>query len=211
MNFLALLGWSPGDDREIMTLAEMIRAFSLDRVGAVAVGVRSRQAALDELRSTWRPCLPKRSSAAPKPAARRSAIPGSPSPRFPFTGSGRERFRSFSQPSPTTKKIVRGCPQPGRPEEERGRGNSRSPVRSRGTIRRPRLVRKGRARGSAPRGCERKGHRRGKAIHPLRLAATGKTVGAPLFDVLELLGKETVDRRIRNFVAAIGAAAPPAP
>ncbi len=32
VNFLALLGWSPGDDREIFTRAELIQAFSLDRV-----------------------------------------------------------------------------------------------------------------------------------------------------------------------------------
>ena len=32
VNFLALLGWSPGDDREMMTLDEMIEAFSLDRI-----------------------------------------------------------------------------------------------------------------------------------------------------------------------------------
>jgi glutamyl-tRNA synthetase len=32
VNFLALLGWSPGDDREIMSLDELIAAFSLDRV-----------------------------------------------------------------------------------------------------------------------------------------------------------------------------------
>ena len=32
LNYLALLGWSPGDDREIMTLDDMIEAFSLDRV-----------------------------------------------------------------------------------------------------------------------------------------------------------------------------------
>ncbi len=32
VNFLALLGWSPGDDREIMTLEELVAAFSLDRV-----------------------------------------------------------------------------------------------------------------------------------------------------------------------------------
>ncbi len=31
-NFLALLGWSPGDDREKMSREEMIAAFSLDRV-----------------------------------------------------------------------------------------------------------------------------------------------------------------------------------
>lgn len=33
LNFLALLGWSPGGDREKMTKAEMIELFSLDRVG----------------------------------------------------------------------------------------------------------------------------------------------------------------------------------
>jgi glutamyl-tRNA synthetase len=31
-NFLALLGWSPGDDREIMTREELISAFSLDAI-----------------------------------------------------------------------------------------------------------------------------------------------------------------------------------
>jgi len=31
-NFLALLGWSPGDDREIMSEDELIDAFSLDRI-----------------------------------------------------------------------------------------------------------------------------------------------------------------------------------
>jgi len=32
VNFIALLGWSPGDDREIMTVDEMIESFSLDRI-----------------------------------------------------------------------------------------------------------------------------------------------------------------------------------
>jgi nondiscriminating glutamyl-tRNA synthetase len=32
VNYLALLGWSPGDDREIMNKEEMIRDFSLERV-----------------------------------------------------------------------------------------------------------------------------------------------------------------------------------
>jgi glutamyl-tRNA synthetase len=33
VNFLALLGWSPGDDREVMTREEMIAAFALERIG----------------------------------------------------------------------------------------------------------------------------------------------------------------------------------
>jgi glutamyl-tRNA synthetase len=32
VNFLALLGWSPGDDREVMDLDEIIRRFSLGRI-----------------------------------------------------------------------------------------------------------------------------------------------------------------------------------
>ncbi len=32
VNFLALLGWSPGDDLEVMTVADLIERFSMDRV-----------------------------------------------------------------------------------------------------------------------------------------------------------------------------------
>ena len=32
VNFLALLGWSPGDDREVMTVADLVGLFSMDRV-----------------------------------------------------------------------------------------------------------------------------------------------------------------------------------
>lgn len=32
INFLSLLGWSPGDDRELFTLSELAESFSLDRV-----------------------------------------------------------------------------------------------------------------------------------------------------------------------------------
>ena len=32
VNFLALLGWSPGDDRELMTRQELVESFSLDKI-----------------------------------------------------------------------------------------------------------------------------------------------------------------------------------
>ena len=38
-NYLALLGWSPGDDREIMTRAELVEAFELERCQSSAVQV----------------------------------------------------------------------------------------------------------------------------------------------------------------------------
>ena len=36
LNYVALLGWSPGDDREILSLGEMIELFDLDRVSRTA-------------------------------------------------------------------------------------------------------------------------------------------------------------------------------
>ena len=50
--------------------------------------------------------------------------------------------------------------------------------------------------------AEAEGVSAGKLIHPVRLALTGVTVGAPLFDVAELLGKETSLRRLRTFLGA---------
>jgi len=45
-NFLALLGWSPGGDREIMTLDEMKDLFSLD-------GIQSKAAIFDTTKLKW--------------------------------------------------------------------------------------------------------------------------------------------------------------
>ncbi len=42
-NYLALLGWSPGDDREVMTRAEMIEAFTLERCQSSAAQVDPRK------------------------------------------------------------------------------------------------------------------------------------------------------------------------
>ncbi|MDF7801995.1 glutamate--tRNA ligase [Pontiellaceae bacterium B1224] len=42
-NYLALLGWSPGDDREVMTRKEMIEAFTLERCQSSAAQVDLRK------------------------------------------------------------------------------------------------------------------------------------------------------------------------
>ena len=45
-NFLALLGWSPGGDREIMTLDEMVRLFSFE-------GIQKKPAIFDMTKLEW--------------------------------------------------------------------------------------------------------------------------------------------------------------
>jgi len=46
VNYLALLGWSPGDDREIMTRDEMIASFSLE-------GISKKSAVFDSVKLEW--------------------------------------------------------------------------------------------------------------------------------------------------------------
>jgi glutamyl-tRNA synthetase len=46
VNFLALLGWNPGDDREVMTAEELIGAFSAERIS-------SKPAVFDEQKLEW--------------------------------------------------------------------------------------------------------------------------------------------------------------
>ena len=48
VNFLALLGWSPGDDRELMSREELVASFSLDRDQRRQRGLQHREARLDE-------------------------------------------------------------------------------------------------------------------------------------------------------------------
>lgn len=54
--------------------------------------------------------------------------------------------------------------------------------------------------------CEEWGLKAGQLIHPIRLGLTGKTVSPGLFEMMELLGRETVERRLnrllRQFVTA---------
>ena len=68
INFLALLGWSPGKDVELMTLDDMVKAFTVDRIGSSPArfhveklqsmnGHYIRQCPLDRLIDLCRPYL----------------------------------------------------------------------------------------------------------------------------------------------------------
>ena len=70
VNFLALLGWNPGDDREIFSMEELIKEFSLERIqkgGAIfniqrldwVNGFYIRQKPLEELTKLCEPYFPE--------------------------------------------------------------------------------------------------------------------------------------------------------
>jgi glutamyl-tRNA synthetase len=210
VNFLALLGWSPGDDREIMTLPEMIRDFTLDRVG-------SSPSVFDPDKLLWMNSKYLASMTAAELFAR--LPPGGP-PLPPESVAlraiefHRERSRTIQE---LASALGDYAADPTEYDAAGLKKNVGPETAGLLTLLAERLsalasFEKAALEAALRELAAEKGVAPGKLIHPLRLAATGKTVGAPLFDVLELLGKDTVDRRIRIFVAAINAAAPePAP
>ncbi len=50
INFVALLGWSPDEDREIYSLDELIKAFDYHHISKAPVRIRLHQAEMDERR-----------------------------------------------------------------------------------------------------------------------------------------------------------------
>jgi len=54
--------------------------------------------------------------------------------------------------------------------------------------------------------CEELGANRKKFQAPIRVAVTGRTVGPPLFESMEILGQDEVLRRLRSARERAGAA-----
>ncbi len=202
-NFLALLGWAPGDDREIMSLDELVAAFSLERVQAKA-------AVLDETKLEWMngaylqklppaallaevlPLWRERGLAAADLAdeARLGAI----------VAMFRERSRKITDIADHSLYFFR---DPEGYEEQAERKHFKPEVLPLLDALLERLA------GQEPfvqsdlealyRGLAGElGVAAGKLIHPTRLAVSGVSFGPGLFEMLEALGRETVVRRLRR-------------
>ncbi|HKB70199.1 MAG TPA: glutamate--tRNA ligase [Thermoanaerobaculia bacterium] len=201
VNFLALLGWSPGDDREIMTLEEMIRDFSLDRVGA-------SPSVFDPEKLLW---MNSKYLAAMTPAELflRLDVDGAELPPEPAALAAielhRERSRTLTELRASLADYTADPSEYDAAGLKKNVGPDTPSLLASLAERFSALAdfRKEALEATLRELAAEKGTSAGKLIHPLRLAATGKTVGAPLFDVLELLGKETALRRIEAFLRKI--------
>ncbi len=206
VNFLALLGWSPGDDREILTREEMEREFSIDRIGA-------SPSVFDPEKLLWM----NAQYIAKMPAAEILArcvpwLPVPPPREVALAAIELHRTRAR-----TTVEMARavatyasdpelyepdGLKKQVKPDTaaQMGKFLERVAAVSEWTV--------GPLEAALRASAEEQGISAGKLIHPTRLALTGVTVGAPLFDVVALLGKETALRRLKIFLDRIAPKSP---
>ena len=205
VNFLALLGWSPGDDREIMTLEEMIRDFSLDRVHA-------SPSVFDPEKLLW--MNSKYLAAMPAAELLSRLTPGGAPPApgdiaLKAVELHRERSRTILELRDALAGYGTDPAEYDPAGLKKNVGPETAGLLAELSARFTALQRfdKESLEAELREFAAEKGVSAGTLIHPLRLAATGKTVGAPLFDVLELLGAESTKRRIAAFAGKISSAA----
>jgi glutamyl-tRNA synthetase len=213
VNFLALLGWAPGADREIMTMDEMITAFSLDRVAP-------KSAVFDETKLEWMNgqylqqlsndlLLPEVTALWEKMAIQ---VPDSETDRIyarTVIGLFKERSKKvseiaensryfFADPVAYEETAVRKHFNPEGAAVLKALSAALAIIEPFDAARLEALYRRIAADAELP---------VGKLIHPTRLAVSGVSFGPGLFEMLELLGRERVQRRLQAALNWIATAA----
>ena len=201
-NFLALLGWAPGDDREIMSRAEMVEAFDFAHC-------KASPARFDMKKLTWMNGeYIARQPRADFVKAFDARLVASGLPLEPLNGHRDEMLDQiqprtktyadipgnclwfYSEEYPFDEKAVAKRLKPeGVPEllEELAQAMEELPEFTVEAL--EALV-----RGMG----EAKGCGMGPLVHPIRVAVSGKTEGPGLFEMLWLLGRERTLRRLRD-------------
>ncbi len=223
-NFLALLGWSPGEDRELLSREEMEREFALERVGASPSVFDPEK--LYWMNAQYMAKMPAEKLFVAITGVSATLSPGTAVPDIKVPITGVSAAASAVPERETALKAIELHRTRARTIIEMGRALSMyatdpadyDPAGIKKQVRpeTPALLEKLIARfesledwsvekleATLRAAAEEAGVSAGKLIHPTRLALTGTTVGAPLFDVVALLGKETALRRLRKFLEAI--------
>jgi glutamyl-tRNA synthetase len=202
-NYLALLGWSPGDDREVMSKAEIAAAFTVERLGSSAAVFDVEKLLwmssqhlwplpTDELVRRVLPFLEKLGITAADPQMLAGAVE-----------LWRVRARTlgelaqgiapvFALPawsSEVCAKFLADGALPGQLEALAAAYAALEPFDLAGTEAALRST------------AEALGLKAAALIHPLRMALSAEKGGPPLFDLVVLLGREESLRRLGAFVA----------
>ncbi len=199
-NFLALLGWAPGDDRELMTRAEMVEAFTFERCKQSAARFDMKKLTwmngeyISRLPpETWRPLFTARLAAAGLPPAPLHGAPETVEAQIqPRTKTlndlpGNCAYFFTDDYTFDPKAVEKRLKPEGTAAllEEIGRAFAELP-----SFTAENTEAALRALGEA------KGCGMGALVHPVRVAVSGLTEGPGLFEMLAILGKETVLARL---------------
>ena len=206
-NFLVLLGWAPGDDREIMTRAEMVEAFTLDRC-------KSSAARCDMKKLRW--LNGEYIAHQPREAFKREFLARMAAAGLPATPLSGDLDAVLDPVQPRTKTyadIPGNCAFFFTDDLAFDEAAVQKRLRPAGTAALLRemadvfaalpafdvaaLEQTVHAKGEALGGL-------GAVVHPLRVAVSGVAEGPGLFEMLAIIGRERVCARLRKAAEIAG-------
>jgi glutamyl-tRNA synthetase len=205
VNFLALLGWSPGGNKEVMEREELVRLFSLEGVSPSPSlfdleklswmnGVYIRGLSEDALVDHCLPFLQKAGLASEHPEGEERAYLAR------VLALEQERLKTLAEAPALTDFFFREDVEFDEAAvEKRLRVPEARPILD-AVIRQLEGLdawETERIEEAVQRAADELGLKRGDVIHPTRVAATGRPVGPGLFETLWALGRERVLKRLR--------------
>jgi glutamyl-tRNA synthetase len=207
-NFLALLGWSPGGDREIMSLAEMVQLFSFE-------GIQQKPAIFDMTKLEWMNGQYLSLASAEElyplvaPQLERRGVNGNRDAVLRTIAAVKTRSRTTLE---VAKQVaVRLDPKFVELDEKARKEIAKDPAGYRASLEASLAVL--RETEWTPERLERRlrelaearGLAAGKVFQPIRIALTGGTVSEPVNELLYVVGRDAALERLA--VAAKSAAA----
>lgn len=209
LNYLVLLGWSPGENREKVTLEEIVQLFDIRKVKKTAAFFDQKK--LDWLNSQYIKQTPVPALAAmlaERLQAKGWTQAAQDKPRLErITALIQERMRVlediteehafFFQDMPeyseeSVQKFLRQDGMPGHLAELKDRLAKLQPFETA-------PIEEALRGFAAEKGLEPKG-----LIQPVRVAVTGRHVSPPLFESIAILGKDAVLRRLEHAAGLVG-------
>ncbi len=207
-NFLALLGWSPGGDREIMTLEEMIQLFSFE-------GIQQKSAIFDMTKLEWM----NGQYLSATPAEELYALVAPQLERLGLNGKrdavlkaiAAVKTRSRTTLDVARQVAVRLDPKYVELDDKAKKEIAKDPAAYRSSLEASLAALRStewsvtaleqRLRTLA----EERGVAAGKVFQPIRIALTGGTVSEPVNELLHVVGKDAALKRLE---AAISGTSP---
>jgi glutamyl-tRNA synthetase len=213
INFLCLLGWSPKNDREVMSMAELTEAFTLEGINRANAVVNFSEADPFDPKAVWLNAEHIRGLAVEDlskkllAVVRDAGVEITPEKMLDITPLVRERMKLLRDVlSVADFFFVKELPQYESAELIPQKGDialaatvldKAREVLAKTEFSRQKLE-------EALRGAAQEvGMKAGPFFGPIRVAVTGKKNAPPLFETLEVLGRETTLARIEQAIQKI--------
>ncbi len=202
-NFLALLGWSPGGDREIMTLDEMIELFSFE-------GIQQKSAIFDTTKLEWMNgqylSMTSADDLYPLVALRLEQLGVNGNRDAVLKAIAAVKTRSRTTIDVARQVAVRLDPKYATLDEKAQKEVAKDPAGYKTSLAASIAVlttadwTAEALEQALRRLAEQQGVAAGKVFQPIRIALTGGTVSEPVNELLYVVGKEAALRRLEAAV-----------